>query len=732
MADQTKATQQQATPQQAQQTQKGAAQKPAAPATPGTGAVTISNCSHHCNCCCLPKPPVKKKVVLVKKAAPVLTSAEIDRMIDLGLGRGIDATSPKPWAHKSAFQVRRVTAEGVIGTEEGGSLQSYEREVSSVVSHQTNMKASVIVPQAPVEIGMDAEQSRSVSSTRRTLGKKVVNRSISFLSDFSDVPVVNAGDQDQMDIIRRKWNAHGGGPPDSAAVGSSNVQEAGQDLSVADMHYEFLTFEQRLSKWIVKRILQRQERMARDLRAAEQPVLGKPKFVIDTNLSMDPTSVFCRFVYASNEEEKRKIIHDCYDFVQHFRITHYVSSIELGAVEYRVFSETDFNSTIGAGGALAVEKLVSLSFSHKRTTRKFKKASDVKTIGKMSAEGKVGRGTHDEAVVGIKVQPISTLVKTPYLQLALQRSLVYYMDEQGDTSSGPFLIAFGSERSLKYWSVTDDYRIYGTSGLKNASLFFIISSDGGKHPYEFHISYMGDNRHVLKKRVSSLTPLSQKSVETIPRYLNAEVSVFGTNTGPLSLEYHVSGRSRLLLFGRVANEKGPVSPTTWTQGRDMFFINCARRQMKRDGYVAMRRRRRRGQEEWVSGCLPRKHSHNEDSVLMLFRLLPASLRDMPSLTDGGPDGAGPAGLSESGTPFDDLYSRQTLDEQLEQFGRGSVPDAFRAPPSPLPQPRSGRKVRVAGEEEERRDALSVPELLGLSFPLLDTATTLPATHDTQL
>ena len=75
--------------------------------------ITISNCTHHCNhpdCCKPVKKPAAKKVVS-KKAAAVLTSAEIDRMIDLGLGRGIDSTDAKPWFNKSAFQVRRVTAE---------------------------------------------------------------------------------------------------------------------------------------------------------------------------------------------------------------------------------------------------------------------------------------------------------------------------------------------------------------------------------------------------------------------------------------------------------------------------------------------------------------------------------------------------------------------------------------------------------------------------------------------
>ena len=393
--------------------------------SPHDHPITITNYSHHYN---HPdskptKKPLAKKPTGPKKAAAVLTAAEIDRMIDLGLGRGLDSTNAKPWANKSAFQVRRVTAESVIGTEEGGSLQSYEREVTSVLSQQTDLKTSLVVPQSPVQIGIDAEQSRSVSSTRRTVGKKVVNRSVSFRSDFSDAPTIwnTAG----ADLAIRSYNARLDG-----TVADERVSPA-DERSVADVvGDDYKTFQERLSKWIVKRILQRQELTAQEMRGTSRPV-GNPKFIVDDENSL---TVLADFIYIADEAEKKKIIHDCYDFVKHFRITHYVSTIELGATEYRVFSETDYNSTIGVGGSLAVEKLANLSVTHKRTSRKLKKASDIKTIGKISEDRKVGRGTHDEAVVGIRVEPIYSLVKLPYLQLSLQRALIHYMDEQGDSS----------------------------------------------------------------------------------------------------------------------------------------------------------------------------------------------------------------------------------------------------------------------------------------------------------
>ena len=71
----------------------------------------------------------KPKTTASVTACAVLTEKEMGRMIDMGLGRGVDATDASPWVSKSSFQVRDVTFDSVIGTEEGGALQSYEREI---------------------------------------------------------------------------------------------------------------------------------------------------------------------------------------------------------------------------------------------------------------------------------------------------------------------------------------------------------------------------------------------------------------------------------------------------------------------------------------------------------------------------------------------------------------------------------------------------------------------------
>ena len=76
------------------------------------------------------KSATKSDSTQKKSAPPVITEKEMGRMMDMGLGRGVDATDASPWVSKSSFQVRRVMFDCVIGTEEGGALQSYDREIS--------------------------------------------------------------------------------------------------------------------------------------------------------------------------------------------------------------------------------------------------------------------------------------------------------------------------------------------------------------------------------------------------------------------------------------------------------------------------------------------------------------------------------------------------------------------------------------------------------------------------
>lgn len=352
------------------------------------------------------------------KAKPVITDDEVSRMIDLGLGRGVDATLASPWTMKCSFQVRQVTLDNIIGTEEGGALQAYEREISSVTTQQSNLKSSISVPQAPVTISLEGEYNRSSSSTRKAVGKQVLNRTISFRADFDDVPQgIGNGDSskpekemDDTDTGSASTNLYSG------LIGSGSTTPQSR-----------FTFEQRLAEWILERVLQRWEKESL-LTGEDEPRPKRPNI-----LGVDPIADIADYLKAAASDEKKSVFADCRSFVRHFRITHYVSAIQLGASQYKVLSENEYYKKVSTSGTLgldAVAKFVSSESYSKKTTFK---ASDTRQIGKI-VNDKVERGSYDEAVVGIKIQPIHTLVKLRYLHLALRRALLDYVDDQGDTT----------------------------------------------------------------------------------------------------------------------------------------------------------------------------------------------------------------------------------------------------------------------------------------------------------
>ena len=354
------------------------------------------------------------------KAQPVITEYEVSRMIDLGLGRGVDATLASPWSMKSSFQVRRVSLDNIIGTEEGGALQAYEREISSVTTQQSTLKSSISVPQAPISISLEGEYSRSSSSTRKAVGKQVINRTVSFRADFDDIPQGMHHGNDPTKPMREIDDTDTGSAVAKLYAGSRRG-------SVAITQAQF-TFEQRLAAWILERVLQRWEKACALARENGDQEPKQP-----TIIGVDPIADIAEYLQTASKDEKKSVFSDCNSFVRHFRITHYVSAIQLGAAQYRVLSENEYYRKVSASGTIGLDAVAKFVASESYSKKSTVKASDTRQIGKIIND-KVERGSYDEAVVGIKIQPIHTLVKLRYLHLALRRALLDYVDEQGDTT----------------------------------------------------------------------------------------------------------------------------------------------------------------------------------------------------------------------------------------------------------------------------------------------------------
>ena len=68
------------------------------------------------------------------------------------------------------------------------------------------------------------------------------------------------------------------------------------------------------------------------------------------------------------------------------------------------------------------------------TWGKSSKQADSKTIGRISEDGNVKRGSSEEAVIGIKVLPISTLIRFAKLRMFFETALGEYVAELQDLS----------------------------------------------------------------------------------------------------------------------------------------------------------------------------------------------------------------------------------------------------------------------------------------------------------
>ena len=118
----------------------------------------------------------------------------------------------------------------------------------------------------------------------------------------------------------------------------------------------------------------------------------------------------------------------------------------------------------------------------------------------------------------------------------------------------------------------------------------------------------------------------------IPRYLHVPVGLFGQNAGPLHLKNHaLDSQSRLTLQSRLVKKYTPLDIGPWVNGSDVFFINCSRRAARLDGYICVKLVTRGRTPELITACVSSKNKHNERNTWMLFRLLPLSLRDTPSV-----------------------------------------------------------------------------------------------------
>lgn len=122
------------------------------------------------------------------------------------------------------------------------------------------------------------------------------------------------------------------------------------------------------------------------------------------------------------------IVNDCLEFIRFFGVTHYVSSISLGASEHTVLTESQYSRIVNEKASVSVAQIGSATQKLTSTSKSSKSSTNVRCLGKI-VDNKVERGTSDEAVVGIKILPIHSLINHNHsLFQAMYNALIEYSE----------------------------------------------------------------------------------------------------------------------------------------------------------------------------------------------------------------------------------------------------------------------------------------------------------------
>ncbi len=166
-----------------------------------------------------------------------------------------------------------------------------------------------------------------------------------------------------------------------------------------------------------------------------------------------------------------------------------------------------------------------------------------------------------------------------------------------------------------FLKVTPDFKVMATNKIEESSNFFISSNEDGDNPYEFSIMYMAPSK------------LDIKGIKPVPRYLYAPVNTFGNNHGPLGLRFDAKDtKTKMSLRSRRVRYFNPVDTKDWVSSKDIFYINCKQRAVKRNGFICVKRTGDH-KEEYITCCVPTIKKHSEEKEhYMLFRLIRARMK----------------------------------------------------------------------------------------------------------
>ena len=355
----------------------------------------------------------------------------------LGLGRGVDITNHSRWLERTSFQVRHLTKDGIVETDNGRHLTAHSEEVESKTTLDAEMKAGARSASLPASINIAAEYTRSQLSKKYIVGTKISNRTVSFAQNLADVPHLPSDHHlsdktPNLPETGQHYQGNTAPPVETATVqgsGDTPLQEKVNPLTDTQPNDALTILTEQISQHNDENFkLPSMNAVARcedDKKPFEQRL---QEWLIQCRHQHSQMQVSGSEVHNDKTED----FEDIKRFVWHFGITHYVSAIELGALSYKAVAEEKYERSSSVGHNASLDALPHLGLHAKSKVKSTKgysrKSTKEMAIGRITQERFVAQ--HDEAVIGYDIRPISGLVKDPYLHRLLKCSIDDYIQKQ--------------------------------------------------------------------------------------------------------------------------------------------------------------------------------------------------------------------------------------------------------------------------------------------------------------
>ena len=167
-----------------------------------------------------------------------------------------------------------------------------------------------------------------MTKTNKSVGEEVATRTISFRRGFNELPRVTSAEvllqegAEAKPLLQQLPTSVKPTDTDLLSVAEKTTRDGSSTIGTID---DEVRFEEQLCDWLVHRAV---------IRGKKMEISGKDQCSI-TKLT--------HFLRTHDEEDNDCVANDCLLFIKQLGVTHYIHTIQLGAMKFRVLSSTEFN-----------------------------------------------------------------------------------------------------------------------------------------------------------------------------------------------------------------------------------------------------------------------------------------------------------------------------------------------------------------------------------------------------